>query len=244
MSYYGSGWWGDWRRHVRPPQGKVKLVSTVDGPMIPIETLRSQCNVVITDIDSDLIESNPDDNDLLGYLEAAIEHAEDFTGLSIALRTWELALDNFPHSWPPHSWHGCATHDNGIELPRSPFISVESFFAPEGGSSDGEFDLGDDYIVDDFSQPPRLLPVLAWPFMTSSTNAIRIRFRAGYRTESYFDTDYDGAQTLPAAIRQALLLLVGHFFENRENSVEKALSTIPQGFQALLEPKIARIGFA
>jgi uncharacterized phiE125 gp8 family phage protein len=241
MSYYSYGpWWHEWHRHHQHRQKGPKLIESVDGPMIPIETLRSQCNVVITDIDSDLVESNPDDNDLLGYLEAAIEHAEDVTGLSIALRTWEIALDNFPQSWP-----GCAPHHhrNGIKLPRSPFISVESFFAPEGGSSDGEFDLGDDYIVDDFSQPPRLLPVTSWPSMTSSTNAIRIRFRAGYRTDSYFDTDYDGAQTLPASIRQALLLLVGHFFENRENSVEKALSTIPHGFQTLLEPKIVRIGF-
>lgn len=237
MSFYSYGqWWSEWRRRATVSRPGLKLVSTVDGPMIPIESLRSQCNVVITDIDSDLVESNPDDADLLGYLEAAIEHAEDFTGLSIALRTWEIALDSFPC--------GSAWHNNGIELPRSPFISVESFFAPEGGSSDGEFDFGDDYVVDDYRIPPRLLPVSAWPAMAASTNAIRIRFRAGYRTDSYFDTDYDGAQTLPAAIRQALLLLVGHFFENRENSVEKALSTIPHGFQALLEPKVIRIGFA
>lgn len=236
--------WHDWhiwhRRHLDTLPPGLKPISFVEGPMIPLETLRSQCEVVAIDpaIDTDHEPTHPDDALILGCLDAAVEHAEDLTGLTIALRTYEMSLDSFPVHCRP--WQ----HDSGILIPRSPFISVERFFAPDGGSSDGEFDLGDDFIVDDYRRPTRLLPVTSWPAITRATNAILIRFKAGYRTESYFDTDYEGAQVLPSAIRQALLLLTAHFFENRAETAEKAISSIPLGVDALLKPKQVRMGFA
>lgn len=244
MIYY-TPWWTEWRLHAPHLRPGLKIISTLAGPMIPIETLRAQCEMMPIDADTDQASgvSHPDDPLLLGYLDAAIEHAEDITGLSIALREYELALDAFPWGNAWNSW-GIAGRNNGIELPRSPLISVDSFFSPEGGSSDGEFDLGDDYTIDDFHVPARLLPVSSWPSMIRSTNAIRIKFRAGYRTDDYFDTDYDGATYLPNTIKQALLLLVAHFHENRADGVEKALSTIPRGFADLLAPKSTMMGFA
>ena len=223
----------DYRRPALRPG--LKLISTVDGPMIPIETLRAQCEIIAIDIDSDLVESHPDDALLLGYLEAAVEHAESFTGLAIALRTYEMALDGFPC--------GSAFYSAPIEVPRAPLISIDSFLATAAGS-DGELDEGDDYILDDYRVPARILPVTNWPAMTPSSNALKIRFKAGYSTPTYSDSDYAGAQTLPVAIKQAILLLVGHFYNNREDTVEKAMASIPSGFDALLRPRRIRLGMA
>lgn len=229
MSYW---LWDDYRRPVLPG---LKVVSTVDGPMIPIETLRAQCEIVATDIDTDMVESHPDDTLILGYLDAAIEHAEDFTGLAIALRTYEIALDGFPWGSP---W--CS---GAIEIPRAPLISVESFLAAAAGS-EGELDEGDDYTVDDYRVPARILPVTSWPTMARSSNALKIRFMAGYSTPTYSDSDYAGAPPLPATIKQAILLLLGHFYANREDTVDKALASIPSGFNALLQLKRVRLGMA
>jgi uncharacterized phiE125 gp8 family phage protein len=188
-----------------------------------------------TDVESG--ESHPDDPLLLNYLEAAVEFAEDFTGLAIAQRTYEMALDAFPCHLP---WHAA-----GITLFWPPLVGIDSFLALEGGS-DGELDEGDDYTVDNYRMPAVLRPVSAWPMMTPATNGIKIRYRAGYLNGVNDDSDFlaEGAQAMPASIKQALLLLVFHFWQNRSDTVEKALSTIPNGVRDLLNFKRVRLGMA
>jgi len=239
MSYYIDPIF--WRaRYVVPLPPGIKVISTTAGPMISLEKLRQQCELVAIDGDSDA-DSHPDDELLIAYLDAAIEHAEDFTGLAIALRTYEMALDSFP-------WSSAWT-SRGIELPRPPLIRIDSFFATAAGS-EGELDEGDDYLVDDYRTPARIVPVTSWPSMTRATNALKIRFTAGYMTPAYEEasdfsaSDYAGAQQLPAAIRQALLLMVRHFWEHRSDSVDKTLATIPNGFKDLLRPKKVILGMA
>ena len=63
-----------------------------------------------------------------------------------------------------------------------------------------------DYLVDTDREPGRVLPGfgMSWPVFTPFPAApIRIQFVAGYAV-------------LPEPIRQAMLLLVGHWYENRE----------------------------
>lgn len=229
-----------WRRPEMP--AGLKLIETVPGPIIDIETLRAHCRIVTIDLDSDTdaatIDSHPEDALLLGYLEAAVEYAEDYTGLTIAQRTFEMAMDAFPRSVPCtySTWQG-------IQIPRAPLVRVLSFTAV-GGGSEGELDEGDNFIVDDFQTPPLLRPVIAWPATIPSPNNVRIRFQAGYKNGVNDDSDWVDAPALPAGIKHALLLLVGHFYENRENSVAQALENIPVGVEALLNLKRIRTGIA
>lgn len=236
MSWWLTPWGRDWRR-LRPelPPG-IKIISTVPGPVIALETLRSQCEIVAIEANTDVAsgESHPDDALILGYLDAAVEYAEDYTGLTLAQRVYEMALDQLPYGNP---WHAA-----GIYLLRPPLVGVDSFVYAEG--SDGELDEGDHYLVDDYRSPAMLRPVGAWPTMIASTNAVRIRYRAGYLNGVNDDSDFTGAQPMPQAIRQALLLLVAHFYENRSDTVEKALTTIPTGVLALLGFKRVRLGMA
>lgn len=231
--YWGAPHW--WRARPALPPG-LKVVSTVPGPVIAIETLRAQCDIVAIDADTDVAsgESHPSDPLLLAYLDAAVEYAEDFTGLSIAQRVYEMALDQLPCGSP---WHSA-----GIYLLRPPLVGVDSFIFAEG--SDGELDEGDHYLVDDYRSPALLRPIGAWPMMIRSTNAVKIRYRAGYLNGINDDSDFTGAQAMPQALRQAMLLLVAHFFDNRSDTVEKALSSIPTGVTALLGFKRVRLGMA
>ncbi len=218
-----------WHDHARGVGCKV--ISEEVGLVIPIETLRSQCEIVPIDQDSDNIDSDnpngthPDDDLLRGYLAAAVDYAEGFTGLSIKLRTYELALDCFP-------WN-----QGAIQIPIAPMNEIISFLGL-GAGSDGEMDEGDNYIIDDYRNPPQLLPVGPWPSVIRSTNAIKVRFTAGYSEEDSTATE------MPPSVKQALLLLVAHFYENRSDTVEKALSTIPNGVNSLLGFKRIRLGMA
>lgn len=64
-----------------------------------------------------------------------------------------------------------------------------------------------------------------WPVTQDRSDAIRIEYEIGYG-----ETTTD----VPQTIRHALMLLVGHWYDNRENTQMDELSNIPFGFEHLL----------
>lgn len=64
-----------------------------------------------------------------------------------------------------------------------------------------------------------------WPATQDRSDAIRIEYEIGYGTAT---TD------VPQTIRHALMLLVGHWYDNREDTQMDELSNIPFGFENLL----------
>ena len=65
-----------------------------------------------------------------------------------------------------------------------------------------------------------------WPTTFARDDAIAIEYVIGYGNS---DTD------IPATIRQALLMLVAHYYENRENELIGTISkTLPFGFEDLI----------
>ena len=204
---------------------KTKIVTQPIGHVLSIETCRAHLEIVPIDSDSDG-ESHPDDGLILAMLDAAVEHAEDFTGQSISIKTYEAAMDEFP--------------DGDIELLHPPLIELISFTT--GDESDATAVDPGAYLVSDYGDMARIRPLASWPSTSVPVaDTIKIQYRAGYSSEGNSDTD---AQPLPANIRAAILLMLGHLYNNREDSAEKAVSTIPGGFEALLRPRRVRMGMA
>lgn len=226
--------WREW-----PVRVGVKVIEESAEPVIPLDFCRQHLEIMPIDGDSDA-ETHPDDPLILDALAAAVDFAEDYTGLSIVERVLEMGLDSFPSG----------TRNNGVAMKRPPVVEILSFTGADG--SDGEMDPGDNYVLDEYSNPPTLYPVNGWPSVTRTPNLIKIRYRAGYRRDlPEFDSDNPPelsdepeAPPLPRSIKRALLLLMGHFYSNREDSVEKALATIPLGAKALLDTKRIETGFA
>ena len=205
---------------------RAKVITHATGRLLSLDTCREHLEVVPIDGDSDN-ETHPDDALILGMLDAAVAHAEQFTGLSLMVRTWEAAMDELPAA--------------GFELPRPPFIELLSFSAVN--DSDGEFDAAS-YLVDDYDtpeQPVVLRPTTTWPIVVKAPNTVKVRYRSGYQSEENPDSD---APPLPRSLRAAILLVLGHLYENREDSVEKALASIPNGAEALMRPLRVRLGMA
>lgn len=67
----------------------------------------------------------------------------------------------------------------------------------------------------------------SWPTTREVSNAVKIRFVAGYGS---------AASDVPEPIKQGLLMLIGHLYENREMSAPVQLHTIPFSADALLRP--------
>lgn len=188
---------------------------------LTIEECRAHLNIQPYEVDSDGIGTHPDDMLIMAMQSAAREHCENFLGRSIVQKTYEIALDKFPAG--------------AIELPMPPLVSVESVTA--GEDSDGLLDAAL-YVVDDYSMPARVVPVSLWPTAAAATNLVRIRYVAGYGEDS------DGNQPLPFAIRAAMLLMLTHLYEQRSDTSEKHIVSIPNGVESLLRPLRVRLGMA
>ena len=65
-----------------------------------------------------------------------------------------------------------------------------------------------------------------WPSITLRPYiGVAVEYVAGYG---------DTAASVPRAVRHAILLTLGHWYKQRENSTEKALYEIPDGAKSLL----------
>jgi len=164
-------------------------------------------------VDSDLVL---DDALILGLGKAARVLAEKVQGRALITQTLELTLDG----WPAKGF---------FELPCPPLQSVTSITYYDEDDNAATVDSGT-YFVDTVSEPGRVVlnSGESWPSTTlRAVNAVVVRFVAGYGAE--------GAD-VPETVRNAIRLLVAHWYENREaistsGAVPKAM---PFGVQALL----------
>lgn len=96
-----------------------------------------------------------------------------------------------------------------IQLPVSPVSSISSI---QYVDTDGATQTlsGSAYQVDIKSKIPRLIPSFSagtWPATRDQLNAVTIRFVAGYS---------DDPEDVPEQFKQAIRLLLAHWYENRE----------------------------
>lgn len=65
----------------------------------------------------------------------------------------------------------------------------------------------------------------AWPITQTRDDAIKIEYVIGYGSTS---------ASVPQTVRHALLMLVAHWYENREASSEKQMMNLPYGFAEMI----------
>jgi len=160
------------------------------------------------------IDGEDEDTLLAGLIQAAREWAEAFTRRALITQTWELVLN----TWP--------TGDR-FSLPLPPLQSVTSIKYTDIDGDEATFSSAS-YIADTDHTPGRIVLKngYSWPAVTlREVSGIRVRFVAGYGA---------AAADTPQVIRQAMLLVVGHLYENREDTVATGnLRTIPLGAEML-----------
>jgi uncharacterized phiE125 gp8 family phage protein len=175
--------------------------------------------------------SHPDDELIMAYAAAARGHAERFTGLSLAVKLYELALDGFPV-------------DKEIRLRNPPLVEV---VAVEYVDPDLLVQTvpPDQYVIDNHATEDGagwLVPAVgySWPATANVINAVRVRYRAGYAVPG----DGTDVEPLPYEARAAILLMLGQLYEHREDAMEKGLAAVPSRVHAMLRPLRVRIGMA
>lgn len=161
------------------------------------------------------VEVADDDTLIGGLITAAREMVEERTWRALVTQRWDLFLD----AWP-------AT--DTVELPRPPLRSVvEVEYTDQAGVA--TVWASSNYVVDAVSEPGRLRlkSSSSWPNVTlREVNGLRIRFEAGY----------GAAAATPKIYKQAILLTVAHWYENREAIIASGAipKEIPLGVEMLL----------
>jgi len=141
------------------------------------------------------IDSTDQDATMTGYLVAARVLAELWCRRAFITQTRDLWLE----AWP------CADR---IEIPSPPLQSVTWVKYYDTANAANTMSTSD-YLVNSYQEPGQVVLAYgkSWPSATLRPGpAINVRYVAGYGTPSQ----------VPAIYKQAILLIVGHFFENRE----------------------------
>lgn len=154
-------------------------------------------------------------NALLNSLIAAARlNLEETYGVRMITQTWDLYLDTFPGN-------------DRIVMPYIPLASISGvYYTPDGGS-EATF-AASNYVVDNKSEPGQIVlkSSASWPGDTlEPANGVRIRFVCGYGAS--------GA-SIPAPIKQALLLLMGHLYEHPELYEVGPVMAVPFSVNSLM----------
>lgn len=153
---------------------------------------------------------------ITALITAARQQCESITRRALITQTWDLYLPAFPAS------------GEAIEIPLSPLASVESITYTDADGVTQTWDAAE-YTVDAVTEPGLIVPAYnkTYPATRTVPNAVKVRFVAGY----------GAAADVPEGIKQAMRMLIGHMYVNRE-SVKVGqgfiLSIIPQGVDFLL----------
>lgn len=192
---------------------KTKRTSAVTTEPISLATARLHLRL-------DAIGSppgHPDDDLVTAIISTARETVEEYTRLTLAHTTIALALDEFPA--------------NEIDLGTYPINSITNIQYKDTNGVTQTLSSSE-YILDSFSSPSKIYPATIWKDTKQVPNAVIVNFSAGF-TDGQSPSEYP----MPKALKQAMLLMIAHLYENREAvNVGNIVTQIPLGVIHLMTP--------
>jgi len=141
------------------------------------------------------VDVTDDDVLITSLITSARQYVEQIARRALVTQTWRLSMQEFPAS-------------GVIILPKPPLQSVTSITYTDINGTTSTVDSSI-YTVDTDSEPGRVVLKYgeSWPSASlANTNPVQVTFVAGY----------GGQGAVPEYWKQAILLLVGHWYENRE----------------------------
>lgn len=160
------------------------------------------------------ITTSDDDTYIASLITVARKWAENYTGMTFLTTTRYKYYDSFPCHFT-------------LEYP--PFASVTSITYYDTGNSlqtlaTSQYDV--DITSAQGKLQGRILPSFTsvWPATYFKPNAVIVTYVCGYAS----------AALVPETIKQAILLLIGHWYENREAVTVENVKEVPLAARSLL----------
>lgn len=160
------------------------------------------------------VTSTDDDDYLTALIEPVTTWVESYTNRALIYQTWTRYLDAFPRVINLHRW---------------PVVSVTSikYIDTDGNqqtlsASVYRVDVHAGRVTEAYDQQ--------WPDTRLLTNAVEVAYQAGYASSA------QQLAKIPAPLRHAMLLIVAHYYNNREATVPQiSFEELPLGARALLD---------
>ncbi len=174
-----------------------------------------------------------DDAKITALLNAAVARIDGpggILGRAIVEQQWDMKLDCFPE------------HGEAIKVPLPPLISIDQITYLDTTGASQTLDTSN-YQIAGVGPDARGCVFEAygtnWPATRRIPEAVTVRFTCGYEKTAGSPTDY--RENIPDDIRQALLIMIAEWYENREETVIGAgVNPVPYSAMVLLTPKKAR----
>ena len=186
----------------------MALVLTMGPALEPVSLLEAKAHL--------RVDHNDEDTLISSLIITSRLHIEASLGLGLITQSWSLFLDEWPQG-------------TTVRLPLRPIQSVDAVRLYNEDETT-QLIAASGYYVDGKGAPARLVRLggVGWPAPKRAANGIEIAFTAGYG---------NAASDVPQPIRQALLLLIAHWYERREPfEVGGSAVAIPKMVSELLMP--------
>lgn len=172
----------------------------------PVSLAEAKAHLRVTFSDEDALISE--------LITAARQRVEEETYRALITQTWDLTLDELPAG------------EDVLRIPRAPLQEITSITYVDTSGDSQTLDA-DDYVVSATRQPGIVRPAygLIWPDVRYQPDAVTVRFVAGY----------GDAAEVPAPIKAAIKLIVGQYYEFREELTERPTQPIPLGAQRIIQ---------
>ena len=188
------------------------LVTPPAEEPVTLAEAKLQCRIEAGDTDQDAL--------LELYLDAAVSHLDGYSGVlgrCLVQQTWRQDFDGLCQA---------------LRLPM-PALSVTSVeLVDEAGAPTVVAGASYELQHDALGSFVRMADGYASPVTLTESRGVRVTFVAGY----------GAAASVPSRVRLAILLLVSHWYQNREAvNVGNITSLMPLAFDELIRP-LRRVG--
>lgn len=187
----------------------LTLITPPASPVVSLDECKAHLRVDYADEDG-----------LITALEAAavshIDGPDGYLGRALIEQTIKATFSGFPKN------------DGALQLPCPPLIEVTDVTYLDGDGAEISLAATDYRTVPSRTARAKIVPAVGagWPAATDGPDTVAVTYKAGYGPQ---------AADVPKAIHQAILLMVGNFYENREAVVTGTIvSELPLAVRALL----------
>lgn len=156
---------------------------------------------------------NDDDEVIIRMMDGAIKVAEAYTGIKIRQAQYTLTLDDF---------------EDVIELTVFPVVSIASVAYVDAS---GNNQTVASYNFKNKDVHPFIRPNYSesWPATETGYDKVTITVNVGFAT-------------LPALIKEALMMTLGNMYDNRSDIIAgKTVNQVPMSSKYLLDPYVVRV---
>mgnify|MGYP003629958310 FL=1 len=164
------------------------------------------------------VSNSADDTYIENLISTARQTIEKDTNTSLVLNSYVEYLDRFPTANGGIIELQVAGDVVGTGLPTITYMSADSV------THDVTLTLNTDFVMAEYRGRPRLQPINEWATARDLIGSVKITYSV------------QPPNGIPLPLKQAMYLLISHFYDNRSPITYGSVKEMPLGYKKLIRP--------